>query len=142
MNTSIQGQSSDAGGIGIFTFMQYVFDHNLEERWLVENVVHDSCLVQAPWEDAKEVLKVMTQCFVKDMSKYIETHWNCSLPVEIQMEFEIGLKYGALEKWDGRRKSLDDLLAKLENEKENTWKKSEAPKKPPKALDFVTFHGE
>ena len=142
MNTSIQGQSSDAGGIGMFTFMQYVFDHNLEERWLVENVVHDSCLVQAPWEDAKEVLRVMTQCFVKDMSKYIETHWNCSLPVEIQMEFEIGLKYGALEKWDGRRKSLDDLLAKLENEKENTWKKSEAPKKPPKALDFVTFHGE
>ena len=142
MNASIQGQSSDAGTIGMFTFMQHVFDHNLEERWLIQNVVHDSCLVQVPWEDAKEALAVMSKCFVKDMQTYIETTWNCSLPIPIEMEFEIGLKYGALDKWDGRKKTLDDILAKLDKEKEATWKKSELPRKPPKALDFVTFHGD
>lgn len=141
MNSSIQGQSSDAGTIGMFTFMQYIFDRNLEDRWLIQNVVHDSCLVQVPWEDAAEALRVMNQCFVKDMQKYIESVWNCHLPIPIEMEFEIGLRYGALEKWDGRKKTLDEILGKLEKEKEDTWKKSEAPKKPPKALDFVTFHG-
>ena len=141
MNTSIQGQSSDGGTIGVFTFIQYIFDHNLEERWLVENVVHDSCLVQVPWEDAKIALAAMSQCFVKDMQDYIEAHWGCHLPIEIAMEFEIGLKYGALEKWDGRKKSLDNILNTLENAKEETWRKSTAPKKPPKSLDFVTFHG-
>ena len=140
MNASIQGQSSDAGTIGMFSFMQYVFDNNLEDRWLVQNVVHDSTLVQVPWEDARLALDRMSHYFVTGMREYIEQTWNCQLAIDIEIEFEIGLKYGALEKWDGRKKDLDVLLDKLEKEKAETWKKVERKVKPPMVLDLVTFH--
>ena len=91
MNASIQGQSSDAGTIGMFSFMQYVFDNNLEDRWLVQNVVHDSTLVQVPWEDARLALDKMSHYFVTGMREYIEQTWNCQLAIDIDIEFEIGL---------------------------------------------------
>lgn len=139
MNASIQGQSSDAGTIGMFSFVQSVFDNNLENRWLVQNVVHDSTLVQVPWEDARLALDKMSHYFVTGMREYIEQTWNCKLAIDIEIEFEIGLKYGALEKWDGRKKALDAILDKLEKEKADTWKKVERKAKPPKVLDLVTF---
>jgi uracil-DNA glycosylase family 4 len=139
MNASIQGQSSDAGMIGMFSFMQYIFDNNLEDRWLIQNVVHDSCLVQVPWEDAKAALDVMSKYFVKEMQRYIEVNWQCELAVDIEIEFEIGLQYGALEKWDGRKKTLDKILLKLEKDKESVWKKVEQAPKPPKSLGLVTL---
>lgn len=141
MNASIQGQSSDAGTIGMFMFLQYIFDNGLEERWLVENVVHDSCLVQVPYNDLKTALNVMKKCFVKDMQSYIEKNWDCEINVDIEMEFEIGLTYGGLTPWDGREKTLDAIVDKLDAEKVETWKKTEAPAKPPKALDLVKYFG-
>jgi len=141
MNSSIQGQSSDAGTIGMFTFMQHIFDNNLEDRWLVQNIVHDSCLVQAPLEDVRLILPIMKQCFVADMQKYIEDHWNCNLAIPIEMEFEIGLKYGDLTPWDGRRKSLDALMTSIENQADEMWKSAPVPsvRKPSKALDLVSY---
>lgn len=141
MNSSIQGQSSDGGTIGMFLFMQYIFDNNLEDRWLVQNIVHDSCLVQCPLEDIETVLEVMKKCFVADMQSYIETHWKCSLPIPIEMEFELGLGYGSLTPWDGRQKTLKSLVEKIREGAKTFWK----PKVdinvslPPKSLDLVVW---
>jgi len=139
MNSSIQGQSSDGGTIGMFKFMQYIFDNHLEEKWLIQNIVHDSCLVQVPFGDVRKVLAVMKVCFVKGMKDYIETNWNCTLAVPIEMEFEIGLKYGALKAWDSRSKSLEVLLADLDKEKAKVWEKRVGPRKPPKSLNLTSY---
>jgi len=142
MNSSIQGQSSDAGTIGMFNFMQYIFENNLEDKWLIQNIVHDSCLVQVPFYDLKEVLSVMKKCFVKGMQTYIENNWNCKLPIPIEMEFEIGLKYGNLIGWDGRLQTLEAIIQELERDKLKVWEVKTGPRKPSKALDLVSYTGK
>ena len=139
MNASIQGQSSDAMALGIVNFVRYVFDHGLEKRWLLQNMVHDSCLVQAPKEDLDQVLKVMRECLVTSMRTYIEDNWNCKLPIPIELEFEIGLRYGALKEWDGRQKTLKKIFDQLDEDAKELWVPYVEPKEPSKQLDLVTY---
>jgi len=139
MNSPIQGQSSDAGVLGVCNFISYTLDRGLEQRWLLQNIVHDSCLIQTPLDELREALPVIEHCLVDGMRNYIEQHWDVTLRVPIEAEFEIGLQYGALHKWDGRPKSLDALVAKLADEAQKLW--SPQPKRerrPPPILDLVS----
>jgi hypothetical protein len=66
-NSPIQGQSSDAGIIGLNNFVEYVLVHDLERRWLVENVVHDSILFQVPMGDVSKALPIIKDCLTTGM---------------------------------------------------------------------------
>jgi len=140
MNSSIQGQSSDAGMIGVFSFLQYLLDNRLERRWLIENVVHDSCLIQVPMEDIEKALPVIQHHFVIGMQDYIAKYFNFALPLPIECEIEIGLKYGDLEKWDGRPATLPKIIDKIQGKAEVLWakKKETDGRKPSPAWDLVS----
>ena len=139
MNSPIQGQSSDAGVLGVCNFISYTLDRGLEQRWRLQNIVHDSCLIQTPIEDLREALPVIEQCLVDGMRRYIEQHWDVTLRVPIEAEFEIGLQYGALHKWDGRPKTLTELIKKLDAEAAKLWAEpAKRDRRPPPVLDLVS----
>lgn len=146
MNSPIQGQSSDAGVIGLNNFVAYVLEHGLEKRWLVENVVHDSILFQVPREDIARILPVIKKCLTTGMRQYIERHWKLKIPVTLRCDFEIGLRYGDLNGWDQRQKTLGPLLLKIEEDAKKLWGLNDEPvlrlKKPSSALDFVKWQGD
>lgn len=142
MNAPIQGQSSDGGTIGLFSFLQYLLENNLERRWIIENVVHDSCLVQVPMEDVEKALFAMQYYFVDGMAEYIKKYFNFTLPLPIECEIEVGIKYGALTKWDGRPSTLPALLSKLKEDASETWKKKEKSDKPTSDMDLIKWQGK
>jgi len=143
MNAPIQGQSSDGGTIGLCTFLQHLLDNNLERRWIVQNVVHDSCLVQVPIEDIDKALVVMQHYFVQGMADYITEHFNFTLPLPIECEIEVGLKYGDLTKWDGRPSTLPALIEKIKADAQKLWyTKKDKDGKPPENFDLVKWKGK
>jgi DNA polymerase I-like protein with 3'-5' exonuclease and polymerase domains len=143
MNAPIQGQSSDGGTIGLCTFLQHLLDNNLERRWIVQNVVHDSCLVQVPIEDIDKALIVMQHYFVQGMADYITEHFKFTLPLPIECEIEVGLKYGDLTKWDGRPSTLPTLIEKIKADAQKLWyTKKEKDGKPPENFDLVKWKGK
>jgi uracil-DNA glycosylase family 4 len=140
MNAPIQGQSSDGGTIGVFQFLQFLLDNKLERRWLIQNVVHDSVLVQVPIPDIEKALTAMQYYFVDGMSEYIKKYFNFTLPLPIECEIEIGLKYGDLTKWDGRPSTLPILIEKIKQDAKALWyTKKEVTDKPSKDLDLVKY---
>lgn len=144
-NAPIQGQSSDAGNLGLCIFVQYLLDNNLEKKWKIENSVHDSCLIQLPLEDVETAIPIINHCFVKGMQNYIEEHWKVKLPIFIEAEFELGFKYGELKAWDGRQKTLkailSDIKLKIEKEKQEAIEKKNRVKIPSENLDLVKWEG-
>jgi uracil-DNA glycosylase family 4 len=143
MNAPIQGQSSDGGIIGLCTFLQYLLDNNLERRWIVQNVVHDSCLVQVPIEDIDKALIAMQHYFVQGMADYITEHFKFTLPLPIECEIEVSLKYGNLTKWDGRPSTLPALIEKIKADAQKLWyTKKDKDGKPPENFDLVKWKGK
>jgi uracil-DNA glycosylase family 4 len=143
MNAPIQGQSSDGGTIGLFTFLQFLLDNKLERRWIVQNVVHDSCLVQVPIEDIEKALTAMQHYFVQGMADYIRDFFGYTLPLPIECEIEVGLKYGDLTKWDGRPSTLPTLIEKLKSDAKELWyTKKEQSGAPPENMDLVPWEGK
>ena len=141
MNAPIQGQSSDAGIIGLCQFLQYLLDNKLEKRWLIQNVVHDSIVVQAPMDDIEKALVIMQYYFVDGMAEYIKKYFNFTLPLPIECEIEVGLKYGDLTKWDGRPTTLPTLIEKLKKDAQELWYvKKELTDKPTKDMDLVNWN--
>lgn len=122
MNAPIQGQSSDAGIIGLLSFVSYLIKNGLERKWLVQNVVHDSCLIQVPFEDIRTALPIIQHCFVDGMAEYLLKYFDLELPLPIECEIELGLKYGGLIKWDGRPKTLTEIIARLEVQADALWR--------------------
>ena len=143
MNAPIQGQSSDGGTIGLCTFLQYLLDNNLERRWIIQNVVHDSCLVQVPMGDIENALIAMQHYFVQGMADYIKQYFGFTLPLPIECEIEVGLKYGDLTKWDGRPSTLPTLIEKLKSDAQKLWyTKKDKVEKPSDGLDLVKWDGK
>jgi len=141
-NAPIQGQSSDGGVVGLIQFLQYLLDNNLERRWLIQNVVHDSCLVQVPMLDLEKALYAMQHCFVQGMADYIKQHFGFTLPLPIECEIEVGLLYGDLTKWDGRPSTLPALIEKIKNDAHKLWYAKEVvdKDKPCEDLDLVKWY--
>lgn len=121
MNAPIQGQSSDAGMIGVCVLTDYLIKNNLEKRWLIENVVHDSCLIQVPFEDIEKSLSILQWCFVEGMAGYLKSYFGIDLPLPIECEFEMGIQYGDLLKWDGRPSTLQNILSELKGKAHKLW---------------------
>jgi uracil-DNA glycosylase family 4 len=141
-NAPIQGQSSDGGNIGLINFFQFLLDNKLEKKWLIQNVVHDSCLVQVPMADLEKALEAMQYYFVEGMADYIKKYFNFTLPLPIECEIEVGLKYGDLTKWDGRPSTLPGLREKLKEDAKKLWSKKEDTGKPPSDFDLIPWCGK
>ena len=128
--------------IALFLLNEYILEHNLERRWLVQNSVHDSVLVQVPREDVGKAVAVMRDRFEDGMAEYIQKWWKVNLLVPIEWEFELGLRYGDLHKWDGRPKTFTKILTQLDDDAKVLWKAKDEVRKPSSQLDLVKWAGK
>jgi uracil-DNA glycosylase family 4 len=99
-NSPIQGVASDASVIGSSLFSDYLEDNGLTDRWLIQNVVHDSCIVQVPIAEVPEVVAAAERIFTTATMDYMKDVWNINFICPIEVEFELGLRWGELKKWD------------------------------------------
>ena len=111
-NAPIQGIASDAANIGAFNLLRYI---KKEKRdWKMCNVVHDSCVVEIPYSDLDEYLKVAERLFTTDIQEYMDALWNINFICPIQVDFDIGVSWGSLEAWDFSPNSLIEIKKKIE----------------------------
>jgi DNA polymerase-1 len=97
-NQPIQGGSSDAAFFGASLMNDYILDN--DKDWKIENSVHDSCLIECPIIELVEVLQVAEHMFTTETMKETARIWGIKYNVPLECEFEIGLNYGQLKKWD------------------------------------------
>ena len=97
-NSPIQGISSDAAFLGAALFAQYIEQHS--RSWTVQNVVHDSCVYQVPIAELRESIDVAERCFTVDTMQRMTDVWGMEFTCPIEIDFEFGLSWGSLSKWD------------------------------------------
>ncbi len=111
MNSPIQGVASDASFIGSALFAQYIEENDLP--WLVQNIVHDSCVYQVPIRDLRRSIEVAERIFTTGTMAYLTKHWGVEFNCPIEVEFEVGLRWGELMGWDFTAPGMDKILAAL-----------------------------
>lgn len=107
-NSPIQGISSDASFLGAALFAQYIETHDLS--WKVQNVVHDSCVYQVPIAELRRSVSVAEQCFTVDTMNRLTDVWGMEFSCPIEIDFEFGLTWGGLTKWDFTDAEFDRIV--------------------------------
>jgi len=127
-NSPIQGISSDGAFLGASMFSEWLIEegkwhvHPDKKCWLLQDVVHDSLVLQVPIEDVPEALQAVEPFFSTKLMERMENVWDINFNIELEVDFEIGLKWGDLVSWDGTNLHLDYLmnqLRKQESERQN-----------------------
>lgn len=111
-NAPVQGIASDAAMIGAFLFANYIREN--KKPWIIQNAVHDSCIFQVPLDELEEALKAAEKCFADDLMDYMNKVFDINFILPLECEFEIGLKWGELEKWNFSGPELATIKEKLE----------------------------
>ena len=93
-------------------FADFIRTH--EKSWLVCNAVHDSCVYQVPYEELAESLKQAEYFFTDGVMSYMTKHFGVVFNLPLEIDFEIGLKWGDLEEWNYSQAHLTEIkLAKM-----------------------------
>lgn len=117
MNSGIQGVASDAAFIGCALLLDYIEDND-RASWLIQNAVHDSCINQVPIDEVAEFVHVAEKIFTTDTMEYMTEHWGVKFPCPLEVDFEIGPKWGELMKWDGTEPEMIRIVGALAGEDE------------------------
>lgn len=110
-NSGIQSIASDASFIGACLFANYIETH--DRSWLIQNVVHDSCVYQVPISELEESVALAEQTFTTDAMAYMTRHWGVRFACPLEVEFEIGTRWGELTKWDFTAQHLKQIVSSL-----------------------------
>lgn len=113
-NAPVQGVASDAAAIGTAIFSEYIHTH--KKPWFIQNSVHDSAVFQVPYSDLDEALVISERCFSTDLMQYMTDAFGINFILPLETEFEIGLRWGELIKWDFAKEELDTIKANIQRE--------------------------
>lgn len=99
--------ASDGGMVGgSYQLLEYIEENNL--NWKIQNLVHDSCIIQVPKNEIEFAINLMQSIFVdKAMEKMAEMGVEFNLPLGIDVE--VGIHWGSLEKWKGTKTHAREL---------------------------------
>ena len=116
VNAPIQGVASDGSMLGgACSLMDYI-DAN-KKNWLIQNVVHDSVLVQVPLNEVAEIILIAEPIFVEQAMRRMEklgVEFNLPLAVDV----ELGFRWGSLRRWNGTKTHAYKLQAEMQAEYE------------------------
>lgn len=118
-NAPIQGISSDGAFLGAAMFCDWLIEegkwhpHPTKECWQLQDVVHDSLVLQVPIEDVPEALRVLKPWFTTKLMERMVDIWGVDFNIPLEVDFEFGLKWGDIEPWDGTQIHLDYLMNRL-----------------------------
>lgn len=111
-NAPVQGSASDGGMVGAALFANYIRKH--KKPWYLTNAVHDSAIFTCAPAELREALRVAETCFTTDVMDYMNLKFGINFNLPLEVEFEIGTKWGELHKWDYSEADLQEILTKLE----------------------------
>jgi DNA polymerase-1 len=118
-NAPIQGISSDGAFLGAALFCDWLIEegkwhpHPTKECWQLQDVVHDSLVLQVPIEDVPEALRELKPWFTDKLMERMVDVWGVDFNIPLEVDFEFGLKWGEIEPWDGTQLHLDYLMNRL-----------------------------
>jgi uracil-DNA glycosylase family 4 len=112
MNSAIQGIASDAAFIGGTLLLDFIEDND-RVLWLIQNAVHDSCVNQVPIDEVVEFVHIAEELFTTRTMEYMTEHWGVEFPCPLEVDFEIGPKWGELMKWDGTKPEMSKIITAL-----------------------------
>jgi uracil-DNA glycosylase family 4 len=110
-NSPIQAFSSDIGFLGATLFSRYIEQNS--RSWKLQNVVHDSCVYEVPIAELRESVEVAEQCFTTDVMQAITDVWGVEWNCPLEIDFEFGLAWGELQKWDFTDLEFDRLKREM-----------------------------
>jgi DNA polymerase I-like protein with 3'-5' exonuclease and polymerase domains len=118
-NAPIQGISSDGAFLGAAMFCDWLIESDkwhpqpTKDCWLLQDVVHDSLILQVPIEDVPEALRAVKPWFTEKLMDRMTEIWGVDFNIPLEIDFEMGLKWGDMEPWDGTQLHLDFLMNRL-----------------------------
>jgi DNA polymerase I-like protein with 3'-5' exonuclease and polymerase domains len=118
-NAPIQGISSDGAFLGAALFCDWMIEkgkwhvHPTKACWLLQDVVHDSLVLQVPIDDVPEALEAVRPWFTEKLMERMTEVWGVKFNIPLEVDFEFGLKWGDMESWDGTQLHLDFLMKRL-----------------------------
>jgi DNA polymerase I-like protein with 3'-5' exonuclease and polymerase domains len=111
VNAPIQGIANDGSMLGgACSLHDYIEAH--QKDWKIQNLVHDSCLIQMPIEDVADAILAMESIFVDQAMRRLEklgVQFNLPLAIDV----EVGFNWGSLNKWSGTRSHAFELQQSL-----------------------------
>lgn len=116
VNSPIQGIASDAAMLGgAYSLLEYIRKN--KRNWLIQNVVHDSCLVQiTDARETAEAIQIMESLFVDEAHRKME-EMGVTFNLPLGIDVDAGVKWGSLEKWLG----TPDHAMELQNSIVKSW---------------------
>jgi hypothetical protein len=101
---------------GAALFAQYIREHN--KPWVICNAVHDSCVFQVPMHPDNELdiaLDTAEYWFTTGVMEYMEQKFNINFNLPLEIDFDIGLVWGDMIKWNFSKEELAEIKLKLTN---------------------------
>ena len=81
--------------------------------WIIQNVVHDSCVYQVPIRDLRRSIKTAEHMFTIGTMDYLTKHWGVRFNCPLEVELEMGLRWGELMGWDFTEPGMEKILTAL-----------------------------
>jgi DNA polymerase-1 len=107
VNSLVQGIASGSAMVGGgASLLDYIEEKN--KPWLIQNLVHDSCIVQVPVEDTVEALMIGEDIFVHQAMKRME-EMGVKFNLPLGVDAEVGVYWGDLSKWGGTQVDAERL---------------------------------
>lgn len=107
-NAPIQGISSDGAMIGAALFAKYIRENNLD--WKIQNAVHDSMVYLVPIEEVPTSLELAEHYLTTGITDHMHKVWGIDFPITIEVDAEIGLKWGELISWNFDKNHLSKIM--------------------------------
>lgn len=111
VNAPIQGIASDNSMCGASLFAKYIRENN--KPWIICNAVHDSCVFQVPYACLDESLASAEYWFTTGVTEYMTEKFKIDFNLPLEIDFEIGIKWGDMIKWNFSKAELVEIKNKL-----------------------------
>jgi len=111
VNSPIQGIASDYGMCGAALFSRFIREE--KKDWKICNAVHDSCVYHVPYNQLEESLTQAEYWFTTGITEYMAEIFDINFNLPLEVDFEIGLSWGSLLKWNFSKQELEAIKSKL-----------------------------
>lgn len=120
-NSPIQGIASDSCFIAAGLLYQHILENGLLGRWKIINIVHDAIYLEVPVAELEEGLRVMEECLTTRTMKYMTEHWGLTWAAPLEADFEVGLSWGNMLKWDFSRADFLRVHTEIKRRHKERW---------------------